>query len=231
MEKVERASDSAETERCLLEIAAEYGFTTVFGGIVPTEQVSQSEVKKRILLQHFPPEWAARYNSRGYLFRDPILHRLQADPCPFAWHEAYGSCPFPDDVHVIRGEASEFGLRDGYVIPVPILGGDVAAVSFGGLDIDFGVEARAALSFTAHYTVGTVLHHRANRELTWGHVTAREFDCLLWAAEGKTDWEISVILGISRPTVVKHMLSARDKLGAVNRAHAIAMALRTKILR
>jgi LuxR family quorum sensing-dependent transcriptional regulator len=54
---------------------------------------------------------------------------------------------------------------------------------------------------------------------------------LLWASEGKTDWEISVILGISRPTVTKHLLSARQKLNAVNRAHLIGEALRNKLIR
>ncbi|WP_245270124.1 helix-turn-helix transcriptional regulator [Nitrobacter hamburgensis] len=48
-------------------------------------------------------------------------------------------------------------------------------------------------------------------------VTPRELDCLLWAGEGKTDWEISVILGISPSTVTKHIASARDKLNAGTR--------------
>jgi LuxR family quorum sensing-dependent transcriptional regulator len=53
----------------------------------------------------------------------------------------------------------------------------------------------------------------------------------VWASEGKTDWEISVILGISRPTVVKHLLSARQRLDAMNRAHLIGEAIRHKIIR
>ena len=64
-----------------------------------------------------------------------------------------------------------------------------------------------------------------------GCITAREHECLLWAGEGKTDWEISIILGISRSTVVKHVGSARRKLGATNKAHAIALAIRIQLLR
>ena len=41
------------------------------------------------------------------------------------------------------------------------------------------------------------------------NLTAREWDHLLWAGEGKTNWEISVILGISKPTVTKHIIAAR----------------------
>ncbi|MCV9937367.1 hypothetical protein OIU35_13490 [Boseaceae bacterium BT-24-1] len=42
---------------------------------------------------------------------------------------------------------------------------------------------------------------------------------------------MSIILGISKPTVTKHILSAREKLGAVTKAHAIAIALREMIIR
>lgn len=79
------------------------------------------------------------------------------------------------------------------------------------------------------YAVGSLLHHAESRRRLDPQLTAREHDCLLWAGEGKTDWEISVILGISRSTVIKHIAAAREKLGAVNKAHAIAKAIRTKL--
>lgn len=40
----------------------------------------------------------------------------------------------------------------------------------------------------------------------------------------------SVILGISRATVTKHVASAREKLRAANKTHAVAIAMRMKIL-
>ncbi|AZO81986.1 MULTISPECIES: helix-turn-helix domain-containing protein [unclassified Bosea (in: a-proteobacteria)] len=80
---------------------------------------------------------------------------------------------------------------------------------------------RSAPCSSARFNVG-----RAGRR-----ISARAYDCLLWAAGGKTDWEISIILGISKPTVTKHILSAREKLGAVTKAHAIAIALREMIIR
>lgn len=231
LERVERAHDAAGVENCLLEIGKDYGFSSVFGGIVPNYSLPPAEVAERIFFQHFPKEWAIRYNDRGYVLRDPIVHRLQSDRNPFEWQEAYVSCANSDDVAVIGGEASEFGLKAGFVVPVPLLDGSVAAVSFGGGHSEVRSEDRAALGFVANYAVGNLLHLKESRERLIGSLTPREYDCLLWAAEGKTDWEISVILGISKSTVVKHLLSARDKLGAVNKAHAIAMALRVKLIR
>lgn len=56
-------------------------------------------------------------------------------------------------------------------------------------------------------------------------LTSRERDALTWVAEGKSDWEIGVILGLSETTVRFHVDNARRKLGAVNRIHAVAKLL------
>jgi DNA-binding CsgD family transcriptional regulator/PAS domain-containing protein len=56
-------------------------------------------------------------------------------------------------------------------------------------------------------------------------LTARERDALSWVAQGKSDWEIAVILGLSETTVRFHVDNARRKLGAVNRAQAVARLL------
>ncbi|MBI1196696.1 MAG: hypothetical protein GC203_02410 [Phenylobacterium sp.] len=61
-------------------------------------------------------------------------------------------------------------------------------------------------------------------------LTARERDVAAWVAEGKSDWEISVILGVSESTVRFHMDNARRKLGAVNRVQAVARLAAARLL-
>ncbi len=56
-------------------------------------------------------------------------------------------------------------------------------------------------------------------------LSSRERDVLALVADGKTDWEISVILGISEATARFHVDNARRKLGAVNRTQAVARLL------
>ena len=53
-------------------------------------------------------------------------------------------------------------------------------------------------------------------------LTRRERDCLAFVADGHTDVEVADLLGISEPTVRFHLNNARRKLGAVNRAQAVA---------
>ncbi len=57
------------------------------------------------------------------------------------------------------------------------------------------------------------------------NLTEREKECLLWAAEGKTGWEIANIIRISERTVTFHLQNAAQKLGVVNRQQAISRAL------
>lgn len=55
-------------------------------------------------------------------------------------------------------------------------------------------------------------------------LTPREAQCLTWAAQGKTSEEIAQILHRSTETVEFHLSNVMLKLGARNRAHAVAIA-------
>lgn len=55
-------------------------------------------------------------------------------------------------------------------------------------------------------------------------LTRREVQCLRWAAAGKTDGEIGIILSLSVSTVRFHLRNAAAKLGATGRAQSIQMA-------
>lgn len=55
-------------------------------------------------------------------------------------------------------------------------------------------------------------------------LTRREVQCLRWAAAGKTDGEIGIILSLSVSTVRFHLRNAAAKLGATGRAQSIQLA-------
>lgn len=55
-------------------------------------------------------------------------------------------------------------------------------------------------------------------------LTRREVQCLRWAAAGKTDSEIGIILDLSHSTVRFHLRNAAAKLGATGRAQSIQLA-------
>ena len=55
-------------------------------------------------------------------------------------------------------------------------------------------------------------------------LTPRERDCLRWCGNGKTNWEIGRILGLSERTVEHYLARANRKLGTRSRAQAAALA-------
>ena len=61
-------------------------------------------------------------------------------------------------------------------------------------------------------------------------LTPREREVIAWASQGKSAGEIGEILKITQRTAEEHLATAARKLGAVNRTHAVALAIRRKII-
>ena len=61
-------------------------------------------------------------------------------------------------------------------------------------------------------------------------ISKREKEVLKWVLVGKTNWDISNILSISENTVKNHVLRILKKLGANNRQHAVAKAIKMGII-
>ena len=63
-----------------------------------------------------------------------------------------------------------------------------------------------------------------------GSITLRERQILRWVREGKSNQQIAEVLGISPLTVKNHVQKILRKLGAGNRAQAVALALAQKLI-
>lgn len=61
-------------------------------------------------------------------------------------------------------------------------------------------------------------------------MTKRQIEALQWVAEGKSNEDIAVILGVSPETVKRQIDQARETLNALNRAHAVAKAIRAGLI-
>ena len=76
--------------------------------------------------------------------------------------------------------------------------------------------------------VAATIAHRSLTTLPYpaarGSLTSRQREVLEWVAEGKTAADIATIMGISAPTVDKHLRLARETLGVDTTAHALIKA-------
>lgn len=61
-------------------------------------------------------------------------------------------------------------------------------------------------------------------------LTPREIQVIAHVSDGNTQSSISTLLGITSDTVNAHLDNIREKLGARNTPHAVAIAFKQKIL-
>lgn len=122
--------------------------------------------------------------------------------------------------------------RAAIVVPVHLPFGQIGAVSFNPLDpqnTDLEREFLAygdVLGLYARTFIGTYVHVMGSMQALppESRLSKREVECLRWAAIGKTDLEISMIMSRSRATVRFHIHNASIKLNAVNRSQTVFKA-------
>lgn len=71
--------------------------------------------------------------------------------------------------------------------------------------------------------LSTLIYSKYRKNITpnSSSLTKRELECIKWAAEGKTSWEISKLLSISQRTVDFHLANCISKTDSINRQQAV----------
>jgi DNA-binding CsgD family transcriptional regulator len=124
-------------------------------------------------------------------------------------------------------------------ITIPIRGpenGTWALLSFTSSDSDQEWRRRRPELIADLVMIGHFLHQKAfelhdpGEYVDLNAITKRETEALAWTAEGKSVADIATLMKISSETVKAHVDSARFKLGALNRVHAVAKAIRHGII-
>jgi len=65
----------------------------------------------------------------------------------------------------------------------------------------------------------------------WRQLTPREFEVLECLTKGLSNKEIAVQMGTAESTIKTHMHSLLQKLGAADRAEAVALAVSERVIR
>ncbi len=174
--------------------------------------------KEEVFFMHnYPDEWKDHYFSNNYFEIDPANDAASSDQPIFKWTAAAES-------EVIRA-ASDFGICSGITIPI-IEPGSPGFVSYASRDKTMEDEMEIAAYFASPYiygaTVNIIKFGAFNEEYS---LTKREVECLKWVSDGKTSWEVSVILSISERTVLFHLTNIQKKLNTTNRLQSVAKSI------
>lgn len=181
----------------------------------------------RMLFGRPDPGWNQRYRQEGMYRRDPALKAIFSKARPFTWSDIRDHAAAADQARVFD-EAGEHGLREGLVVPIHGPHGSVAGLQIMGEDPDLDPGLRPTLHALGlmYGALGLPLSELARTPTPQRGLSPREKECLLWAARGKSDWDIGMILGLAERTVSMHCDRARARLGARTRIQALATALR-----
>ncbi len=182
-------------------------------------------------LDGFPSEWRKHYDKNDYAKSDMTVEHCRNNVTPLQWIDS--GTKLNKQNKKIFSEAAEFGIVSGISYPFHGVNGENAIFS-ATVSNDFkNSPLRSLTTQFGLYLIGSTLfdEQRQNQRGEYADVLSkREKECLRWAADGKTAWEISKILTISERTVVFHFENARSKLCTASRIETVSKAILLSIL-
>ncbi|MFQ5736537.1 MAG: LuxR C-terminal-related transcriptional regulator [Thermodesulfobacteriota bacterium] len=201
-------------------------------GICCLGDASSGKLEKYINL-NYPEEWLIMYAEEELYHHDPIVRYNYSFFKPQHWTEAVQR--FSDKAgEELMNKASEFGLSYGIASGVNGEGVRGSLVSFSSAKDRFTAHHLKILDVVTPHIHQALVRicdvSQARDGAVSQPLSVREKEVLRWMMAGKTNWEISVILNISERTVKFHVQNIERKLDAVNKAHAVAIAMDTGLL-
>lgn len=185
------------------------------------------------VMRNYPDEWMSHYMAKGYDRIDPVPRYCFATARPFTWDWIINHVELANDQKRVMDEAREALLLDGMAVPLYGQNGELAGVglasSSGKIESNMNLLSKVrAIAYQFH--IAYTERQRAARDGGIIHLTPREKEILLWAAEGKGDGVIAEILGISYSAVRFHMNNVFHKIGVNDRTLAVAKAIRLGLI-
>jgi len=187
----------------------------------------------QVWLADLPPGWTAVAPAPG----DAVLAAAAQSYAPFLWSDISRLMTLSRPQRDFLDAAHAAGIGAAVAVPVhrPRGAQDAGSYSvFAGCcsflmknGVPLPLESLAA----AHY-VGALAFDAAENlrepkaDIPRGpQLTPRQRDCVVLVAQGKSDWEIGQVLGISESTVHKHIEDAKRRFGVSTRVQLVVRSL------
>jgi len=177
-----------------------------------------------IVNRNHPAGWLNAYVSERLYRYDPVLRYIVTLRKAHRWKEAFESFPGADCEAFTR-RLNDFELSSGISSGLFVPASDkVSILAFSGDRDRYGAREKAILDIITPHIHEAVSRISAAWSAQTRPLSLREIEVLKWIKDGKTNWEISVILDVSERTVKFHLNNIMAKLEASNRTHAVAIA-------
>ncbi|CAN5173037.1 N-acyl-homoserine lactone dependent regulator BpsR3 [soil metagenome] len=228
LDLIEEARNKDDLAAIMAVATAELGFD--YFALTHHVDLLLAQSGDAILLHNYPAQWADFYAANALAVSDPVHRASHMIGIGFRWSQMPAMITLTRNDYRLLALGKEQGIGDGFTVPANVIDEAHGSCSFAN-------RAGHALpqNVLPAQLVGAYAFERARR--LWsgrGHVAAgkrvcltnRQRECVLWAARGKTNWEISRILDIAEVTVARHIKDACARYQVNKRVLLIGQAIK-----
>lgn len=206
-----------------------FSFTRALGGLVRLGPNRTFAGFGNVVNASYPDEWLYMYWKNGFADVDPVFQAALKSPGTQHWQAIYQSMSSEKEQEFIS-TARRFGLCDG--ITTGSVDQACGVATFCSFASDEALDGKRLVPLVEYlgYYIHMALMKSAPKaapqtERCVKELTSREVTILNWMKNGKTNWEIGKILGVSERTVRFHIESIFSKLEVTSRSQAVATAI------
>ena len=224
-----QAETSEDVRDVLVRFKELFPFDHLLGGLARLGPGGKFEGFTNVINVSYPDEWLYLYWQKGYAEVDPVFRTASRSPGTQVWKRTYRQATSREELEFIE-TARGFGLADGITTSsVDPTCGLATFYSFAGAG-DVEAERYARLvEYLGHHLhlaiLRTARKHSPVTEKCVKELSPREVTILNWIKNGKTNWEVGQILGVTERTVRFHLASIFSKLDVTSRSQAVAAAM------
>ena len=216
-----------ETEEALADALADVSRDLGFRYFALTHHVDVRRSSAAIRIHNYPDGWAEWFDEQSLGATDPVHRASNVTSVGFTWSQLPAMIALTEQDRRVLELARREGIGEGFTVPAHVPGEAHGSCSFAcAAGESFTDEHLSLLQLVGAFAFEGARRMRRTR-FSPGPVqlTDRQREVVMWAARGKSDWEIARILGISEQTVIEHLKHARERYGVGRRTLLAVHAL------
>jgi LuxR family quorum-sensing system transcriptional regulator CciR len=221
--EVRKLGSEAELAQAIEAIATDLGFRY----FALTHHLDVRRSSDAIRLHNYPLGWAEWFDDQSLGKSDPVHRASNLTSVGFAWSTLPDMIVLSAQDRRVLDTARRQGIGDGFTVPAHVPGEAHGSCSFACATGEaFPSDSLPLLQLVGAFAFEAARRIRRVRQSGPPvRLTDRQRECVMWAACGKSDWEIGRILGISQDTVIEHLKHARERYGVGKRTLLAVHAL------
>jgi LuxR family transcriptional regulator, quorum-sensing system regulator CciR len=212
-----------ELSGALAEVAGDLGFRY----FALTHHVDVRRSSAAIRIHNYPKGWAEWFDDHSLGATDPVHRASNLTSVGFVWSTLPQMIALTDKDRRVLELARKEGIGEGFTVPAHVPGEAHGSCSFAcAAGEPFSDEHLPLLQLVGAFAFEAARRMRRLRvSAAPVQLTDRQRECVMWAARGKSDWEIAKVLGVSEATVGEHLRHAYERYGVGKRTLVAVHAL------